>query len=368
MDVIRCKKCVLPASAPFIDLDADGVCRHCRSDTPTTDTLKHAELERIADELKSSLAGSNCIVGLSGGRDSCYVLHYVVKELGLKPVVFTYDWGMLTPTGARNQDRMVQALGLERVNVADNIDGKRRNIRRNLLAWLKRPELGMIPLLMAGDKHFFASARTLKKELNQSAMFFGITDIEAEDFKEGFCGIKAESFVEDKKHYRLFMSQKAQILAYYAKQFLLNPRYINLSIPETIYGFYAYYVMPHEYATNLFAYVPWNEEQIVSTLRESYNWESEPDSPVTWRTGDASQPLISFLYLALADFTENDFLRSNQIRRGMLDRDTALTLLTQENVVRMDGLRYCCDLIGVDADMVVSRVKEVSGKFELPGI
>lgn len=365
MDIIRCKKCVLPASAPFVDLDAEGVCRHCRSDLPTTDTLDHADLEGMAEELKSTGTGSNCIVGLSGGRDSSYVLHYVVKELGLKPVVFTYDWGMLTPTGARNQDLMVRELGLERVNVADNIEGKRRNIRRNLLAWLARPELGMIPLLMAGDKHFFASARTLKQELNQSAMFFGITDIEAEDFKEGFCGIKSESFHEEKKHYTLFMNQKFQILSYYAKEFLLNPRYINLSIPETIYGFYAYYVMAHDYATNLFAYVPWNEEKIISTLTETYGWESEPDTPGTWRTGDASQPLISFLYLALAGFTENDFLRSNQIRRGMIDRESALANLEIENIVRMDGLRHCCELIGIDTDMVIARVTSASGFPEL---
>ena len=80
---------------------------------------------------------------------------------------------------------MIASLGLREIPVADKVDLKRRNIRRNILAWLHRPALGIVPLFMAGDKHFFYHAGKTKQENSVERRFFGITDMEAEDFKEG---------------------------------------------------------------------------------------------------------------------------------------------------------------------------------------
>ncbi len=235
MTLDRCAICVLPETAPFVEFDDKQICRHCREGQVTSEKIDPDGFSKVLSNSKKNLAGNDCIVALSGGRDSSYVLHYVVKELGLNPVVFTYDWGMLTPTGYKNQVEMRKILGLKEIAVSDNILRKRSNIRRNLMAWLKRPLLGMVPLFMAGDKHFFACAKKIKRELNLNTLFLGLTDIEAEDFKEGFCGIRSQSFVKEKSHYGLFPTQKIKILMYYASEFIKNPYYINCSIPETLY-------------------------------------------------------------------------------------------------------------------------------------
>jgi len=62
----------------------------------------------------------------SGGRDSSYALHYIVKELGLKPIAFSYDWGMLTDLGRRNQARMCGKLGVEHILISADIRKKTR--------------------------------------------------------------------------------------------------------------------------------------------------------------------------------------------------------------------------------------------------
>ena len=61
--------------------------------------------------------GAECIVAFSGGRDSSYGLHYV-NELGMNPVAFTYDWGMVTDLARRNISRMCGKLGVEHIIVA----------------------------------------------------------------------------------------------------------------------------------------------------------------------------------------------------------------------------------------------------------
>lgn len=95
------------------------------------------------------------VFAFSGGRDSCYALHYMVKELGIKPIAYSYDWGMITDLGRRNQSRLLGKLGVEHVVVSANIREKENNIRKNVEAWLKKPDLGMIPLIIAGDKQMF---------------------------------------------------------------------------------------------------------------------------------------------------------------------------------------------------------------------
>jgi len=52
-------------------------------------------LEEMADDLRSKDGQADCLVGLSGGRDSSYALHYIKEVLRMHPVAFTYDWGMV---------------------------------------------------------------------------------------------------------------------------------------------------------------------------------------------------------------------------------------------------------------------------------
>ena len=150
----RCTKCLLPETFPFINYDDHGVCNFCNSYT-RINYQGEAALMKVADNFRRENGKAECLVPFSGGRDSSYALHYVVKELGLKPITFSYDWGMLTDLGRRNQARMCGELGVEHILISADIRKKRDNIRKNVLAWLKQPNLGTVPLFMAGDKQYF---------------------------------------------------------------------------------------------------------------------------------------------------------------------------------------------------------------------
>jgi hypothetical protein len=78
-----------------------------------------------------------------------------MTQLRMKPIAYTYDWAMVTDQARRNCTRVCGLLGAEQIIRSVDILSKRRNIRLNIEAWLRRPELGMIPLFMAGDKQFF---------------------------------------------------------------------------------------------------------------------------------------------------------------------------------------------------------------------
>ena len=107
----------------------------------------------------------------------------------MKPITYTYDWGMVTDLGRRNISRMCAEMGIENIIVADDIALKRRNIAKNLQAWLKSPHLGMVSILTAGDKHFFRHVETVKKQTGISLNLWGVNPLEVTHFMAGYLGV-----------------------------------------------------------------------------------------------------------------------------------------------------------------------------------
>jgi N-acetyl sugar amidotransferase len=116
-----CTNCVMDTSDPNIRFDENGVCDHCHdfetSVKPNWHTDEHgrAELEKIIDEIKKSGKGRDfdCLLGLSGGVDSSYMLHMAVKEFGLRPLVFHVDGGWNSELAVHNINVMIDKLGLD---------------------------------------------------------------------------------------------------------------------------------------------------------------------------------------------------------------------------------------------------------------
>ena len=159
--IIRCTKCLLPETFPFIAYDDKGKCNYCSSYEPMKLFGAKAFKKEVQSYKSKSKGNHDCLLPLSGGRDSCYTLHYVKEELGMNTIAFSYDWGMLTDLARRNQSRMCGKLGVEHILISADIRKKRKNINKNVTAWLKKQHLGTIPLFMAGDKQYFYYANLL---------------------------------------------------------------------------------------------------------------------------------------------------------------------------------------------------------------
>jgi glucosamine--fructose-6-phosphate aminotransferase (isomerizing) len=348
----HCTRCILPETMPFIEFDNEGVCNFCRNYSKLEFYGKGALEEAIAP-FRSKNGAPDCIVGLSGGRDSTYALHYVKTVLKMNPVAYTYDWGMVTDLARRNISRVCGKLGIEHLLVSADIAKKREYIRKNVRAWLKRPSLGMIPLFMAGDKQYFYFAQQLKRQTGTKLVILGENMLERTDFKTGFA--KARPAVDTHHVYTLPTIDKMRVAMFYGREYLLNPSYINASIFDTLFAFFCYYFIERSYI-NLYKYIPWNEKEIISTLREDYDWEIATDTTSTWRIGDATASFYNYIYLIMAGFTENDTFRSNQIREGIITREEALKLVEKENEPRYQSIQWYCDIIGSDFEGTIKRI------------
>lgn len=116
-----CAKCVMDTTDLKISFDINGICDHCLTFekkilpfwNPSSESKK--ELQTIINKIKSEQKNKDfdCIMGMSGGIDSSYLLHMMVTEFGLRPLVFHVDAGWNTQIAVNNIERIVDGLNLD---------------------------------------------------------------------------------------------------------------------------------------------------------------------------------------------------------------------------------------------------------------
>ncbi|MBW7843831.1 MAG: hypothetical protein H3C40_14005 [Ignavibacterium sp.] len=353
----RCTKCLLPETFPFIEYDNYGVCNICNNYVKKNSLRSIDELQNLVEPYRKKNGVPDCLIPFSGGRDSTYTLHIVKNILKLNPIAFTYDWGMVTDLARRNIARVTGQLGVENIIVSADIKKKREYIKKNIVAWLKKPHLGMVPLFMAGDKYFFYYADKVKKQNNIKLNIWGANPLENTDFKVGFCGVPLR--FNKIRIYSLSIPDQITLFSFVGKNIFTNPSYLNKSLLDTFGSFLSRYMVKKEHYYHLFDYYRWDENEIEDLIINEFKWEKACDTKTTWRIGDGTAAFYNYIYYTVTGFSEYDTFRSNQIREGMLDRTTALNLVNEENKPRYESLKWYLEIIGLDFEKTIRRINQI---------
>ena len=116
-----CTNCVMDTTDTAIRFDERGMCDHCRNFYENvlpnwhTDERGRRELERIVERIKrqGKRREFDCIMGVSGGIDSSYLMYVAKEQFGLRPLVFHVDAGWNSQEAVNNIERLVDGLGLD---------------------------------------------------------------------------------------------------------------------------------------------------------------------------------------------------------------------------------------------------------------
>lgn len=106
----RCSRCILPSTFPNIGFNNQGVCNYCRSYTSPPAPFGEDKLNKVIKE--NTHGAISCIIPLSGGKDSSYVLYYATKVLGLKVIALNYDSGFQSELAIENIKRACRILNV----------------------------------------------------------------------------------------------------------------------------------------------------------------------------------------------------------------------------------------------------------------
>jgi len=118
-----CRNCVYPETKPDLTFDEEGICDACRfaNVKDTTDwESRREELVKIFNKFKNK-DGSNydCVIPVSGGKDSTYQTYMVKEEFGLNPLCVSYHLPEFTDLGRKNLENL-KRLGVDCLEFTPN--------------------------------------------------------------------------------------------------------------------------------------------------------------------------------------------------------------------------------------------------------
>ena len=135
-----CARCVYPENAkPYIIFDEEGVCSGCRV-AEAYDRVDWEEREKLLRQIleeykaKAREAGSHydCIIPVSGGKDSHFQAHLIKHVYGLKPLFVCYNHLFNVPLGLRNLENLLEKMNCDLIRFTSNPEMVRK-ISRHML-------------------------------------------------------------------------------------------------------------------------------------------------------------------------------------------------------------------------------------------
>lgn len=116
-----CTNCVMDTTDSKITFDENGVCDHCNTYYQDIEPVwsygegRKDKLERLIESIRKNGKGKNfdCLMGMSGGIDSSYLLYKMTHDYGLKPLVFHVDAGWNSQIAVNNIEKLIDGLNLD---------------------------------------------------------------------------------------------------------------------------------------------------------------------------------------------------------------------------------------------------------------
>ena len=115
-----CSKCIYDERVAYITFDENGVCNYChqinklKNEYGTGSQKGEDKFLEIIDQIKKDGKGKkyDCIIGVSGGTDSSYML-YLAKKHGLRPLAVHYDNTWNSAIATENIRKVLSALNID---------------------------------------------------------------------------------------------------------------------------------------------------------------------------------------------------------------------------------------------------------------
>lgn len=343
---MRCSRCVLPEDTPNIIFDSKGVCNYCHSYQKVR-YKKESELLNILDSLKRTGGKYDCMVGLSGGRDSTYILLKLVKDHDMKVLAINYENPFTVPQAKINIENTVKLLNVDIVSFKDEGHQHVKSFKTVLNAWLQRPSPALIPVMCIGCKPSWHKFYRVAKKEKIPCIVTGGNPYEIISFKRELLGISREE--ESGRAFYKYI--------YSLREFIKNPAYLHPNILRT--GLKSYlFGSPYSIGLKLYGrgirwlqlyeYIEWNEEKILSRIKEELGWNHPLNLKSTWRFDCRVKHIVDFLYSKTLNMTDKDEFVSKMVREGQITREKGIEKLEIENEIHMDEIKLVLERAGIE--------------------
>lgn len=332
-----CTRCCMPETTEGIEFDELGICQACRSSEEKMHinwAERENKLRTILNEAKKK-AGDNydCLIPISGGKDSTFQLHVLVKVYGMKPLAVTFNHNWFSETGWYNLVNALETFNVDHIMFTPNRGLVNRLAKRSLevigdTCWhchmgvgsfpLKAAVMYQIPLIIWGESIAEDSGRSSYSKQENKDIFN----------KDLFLQVSAKKDID-------------QVTCDTISKKDLFP-FQNITIDE--------YEKTGIRGIHLGDYIFWDDERQMEFIRDTYGWK-ETEMEGTYKRYKSAECIMAGMH----DFTcylKRGYGRgtshaSLDVRNGLLTREEGFMLTHMHDPVRPEVLDYYLKITGL---------------------
>lgn len=342
-----CIRCCMPETQEGIKFDEMGICQACQSSEQKIHinwTEREKQLRQILDEAKAK-AGNNydCIIPISGGKDSTFQMHVLVKLFGMKPLAVTFNHNWYSETGWYNLQNALQQFSVDHIMFTPNRDLVNRLAKRSLVGigdacWHCHAGVGAFPLQIAVKFNIplLVWGESIAESSGRASYKCPVHKFDRDYFTNVSAKLKPEEMVCD------YLSER--------DLYLFNVPSIEEIEKVGVYGIH------------LGDYIFWDDERQTEFVRDTYGWkETEIEGTYKgYKSAECIMPGIhDFTCYLKRGYGRATFHACVDIRNGLLTREEGIELAKKYDAERPEALDYYLKITGISERQFYETMKKL---------
>lgn len=342
-----CIRCCMPETQEGLVFDELGVCQACQSSEQKIHinwVEREKELRRLLEDAKAK-AGDNydCIIPISGGKDSTFQLHVLTKVYGMKPLAVTFSHNWYSEIGWYNLVNSLEEFNVDHMMFTPNRALVNRMAKRSLSGigdscWHCHAGVGAFPLHIAVKFNIplLIWGESIAESSGRASYFNPVKKFDREYFTKVSAKLKPSEMVCE----------------YLSARDLYPFNIPTLEECERV-GLHG---------IHLGDYIFWDDERQTEFVRDTYGWK-EVDIEGTYKRYKSAECMMpgvhDFTCYLKRGYGRATFHASVDVRTGLLTRPEGFALANKHDAERPDALDYYLEATGMTEDDFHATMKEL---------
>lgn len=330
-----CVRCCIPQTQEGVLFDELGVCQACQSAEQKIHidwTEREKVLRGILDKAKAN-AGNNydCIIPISGGKDSTFQLYVLTQIYGMKPLAVTFSHNWFSETGWYNLQNSLEQFNVDHVMFTPNRKLVNKLAKHSLSGigdscWHCHAGVGAFPLQAAVRFNIplLIWGESIAESSGRASYLNPVRKFDREYFTKVSAKLRPDQMVREDVSLRD-----------------LEPFQVPSAEDCERVGVFG---------IHLGDYIFWDDERQTEFVRDNYGWK-ETQVEGSFKRYKSAECIMPGVH-DLACYTKRGYGRATfhgsvDVRAGLLSRDEAWDLIRQNDGVRPEGLDYYLKITGM---------------------
>ena len=339
----------MPETTESITFDENGICRACTSSEQKMHINweeRRNDLNKILDQAKLEARLNkttyDCIVPISGGKDSVFQLHVLTKVYDLKVLAVTFSHNWYSKIGFYNLMNCLEEFNIDHIQMTPARSTVNKSARKSLKSigdacWHCHSGVGAFPLQIAVNFKIplLIWGESIAEMSGRASHFEPVLKFDRDYFIKVSAKVKVDDFVDNKEDRRTFS--------------IFEPPSIKECEKVGVKGIH------------LGDFIFWDEERQTEFIKQEYNWiEDEVEGAYKgYKSVECIMPGVhDFTNYLKRGYGRSTVQASMDVRQGLMIRDDAKKIAKNIDSIEPKALNYYLEITGYTRDEFYKIMKE----------